>query len=234
MAGFLDKRERVIDMILTDHGRDLLSRGKLEFAYYSFFDDEVDYQPCISTSGSMSSAELSASVLQQIEATLVREATTGYRSGDMRMRDTTNVHDMLFTVPQGQTIVPEMELVPDVLSGSVGAKQRKVTEVTVKRDNHGRIREKIGEVDLGFEKFEASSFVIELGLTDMQQSDGYLVETFLSGTEGLRRLESKRDADGVLSYLPDVRVHIDEGQGVATRAGLEFESLDRRVGVTRK
>jgi len=41
--GILDKKSRIIHFRLTDTGRDLLSRGQLDFKYYKFFDDGVDY-----------------------------------------------------------------------------------------------------------------------------------------------------------------------------------------------
>lgn len=41
---FLDPKERIMDIILTQEGRRLLSQGNLQVKYYRFFDDEVDYQ----------------------------------------------------------------------------------------------------------------------------------------------------------------------------------------------
>lgn len=42
--GFLDPKERILDIILTEKGRELLSKGELVIKYYAFFDDEVDYR----------------------------------------------------------------------------------------------------------------------------------------------------------------------------------------------
>lgn len=42
--GFIDSKERVLEISLTQHGRKKLSEGKLSVKYYSFSDDEVDYQ----------------------------------------------------------------------------------------------------------------------------------------------------------------------------------------------
>lgn len=41
---FLDPKERILDITLTEEGRKKLSQGKLQVKYYRFFDDEVDYQ----------------------------------------------------------------------------------------------------------------------------------------------------------------------------------------------
>ena len=49
---FLDNKERVMEIQLTEHGRKLLSQGKLIVKYYRFLDDEVDYVPKNYYSGS--------------------------------------------------------------------------------------------------------------------------------------------------------------------------------------
>ena len=43
MANFFDKKEDVLEIVLTPHGRRLLSQGKLMPAYYAFLDDDVIY-----------------------------------------------------------------------------------------------------------------------------------------------------------------------------------------------
>jgi hypothetical protein len=40
---FLDKKEQVIDLQLTQYGKHLLSLGKFRAQYYSFFDDDIIY-----------------------------------------------------------------------------------------------------------------------------------------------------------------------------------------------
>ena len=41
--GFFNRKEEVIDLQLTPHGKYLLSRGKLKPVYYAFFDDDILY-----------------------------------------------------------------------------------------------------------------------------------------------------------------------------------------------
>lgn len=41
---FLDKKERVLDIILTQHGRKRLAKGEFQPKYFAFSDDEIDYQ----------------------------------------------------------------------------------------------------------------------------------------------------------------------------------------------
>lgn len=40
---FLNKKEQVLDIELTQHGKRLLSKGKLKPVYYAFFDDDILY-----------------------------------------------------------------------------------------------------------------------------------------------------------------------------------------------
>ena len=50
--GLLDNKERIFDIVLTDKGRELLSKNLLNFSYFAFSDDGIDY------SGSLSSSAL--------------------------------------------------------------------------------------------------------------------------------------------------------------------------------
>lgn len=56
---FLDKKEQVLDLQLTQYGKFLLSQGKLEPVYYSFHDDDVLYD---SRAGGFVEVQNSASV----------------------------------------------------------------------------------------------------------------------------------------------------------------------------
>lgn len=41
--GFLDAKERILDIVLTDRGRELLSQNSLKIKYFAFSDEFVDY-----------------------------------------------------------------------------------------------------------------------------------------------------------------------------------------------
>lgn len=43
MATFLDGKQTIMDIILTQKGREQLAKGKLKIKYYAFGDDEIDY-----------------------------------------------------------------------------------------------------------------------------------------------------------------------------------------------
>ena len=40
---FFDRKEEVLEIQLTPHGRYLLSLGEFQPVYYSFFDDDIVY-----------------------------------------------------------------------------------------------------------------------------------------------------------------------------------------------
>lgn len=41
---FLDPKERVLEIILTKHGRKKLAKGEFRPKFFAFSDDEIDYQ----------------------------------------------------------------------------------------------------------------------------------------------------------------------------------------------
>lgn len=243
MGGFLDKRDRVVDMVLTDYGKELFSVGRLDFVYYAFSDDEVDYDPYIFNSGSLSSTELTASKVEQIEATLVREATTGFRkASDLTGDDTTNINNITFSMPQGQKVLPLMRFNPDVTSGSVKTNQRAIQEVHVKRDQNGNEIDRIGPFDKGHEKFGSSLFMLELKVDDffdVGSNEGFRVDVFLSASEGgvgLKEIVSKKDRQRVLSYLTDLKIHIDTviPPLLSKRNPLSLRAVDKSVGIDKR
>lgn len=99
MAGFLDPSERVIDMVLTDQGKQLLMRGDLHFTFWQAFDDEVDYQP--QATHLRADQTLAQRQQELTETPLVREATLGYRGLNFAADDTTNVHRPMYSGPPG-------------------------------------------------------------------------------------------------------------------------------------
>jgi hypothetical protein len=46
--GLLNFKEDVIDLVLTDRGKELLSQGQLDFTYYAMSDEGVNYSGSLS------------------------------------------------------------------------------------------------------------------------------------------------------------------------------------------
>jgi hypothetical protein len=212
MAGLLDKNTRVIDMILTGVGRSLLSQGKLRFVYWMPFDNEVDYDPYVSQSGTMTSIQLSQSIQDQIESCVVREAVSGYPVSDRSGSDSTNVFRPIFTMPQGQQMIPRMTS-SDGPTGSVTleTQQRKLSEVRVIRDKGGNVLEQIGPIDRGYERLNTTAFRLQYeyspgSFPSDYPSEGFLVRVFRSGVEGTVEVKERRDLDNVISFNNDVRL----------------------------
>lgn len=214
MAGFLDKNTRVIDMVLTDYGKELYSKGELEFSYFTFSDDEVDYDPWIYNSGSLSDTELTASKLEHVENSLVREATfgVGLDSGPAA-RDLSNINNLLFTMPQGQKVLPRMSVSPDFLTGSINAVQQKVERTGIVRDQYGTVIDKSGPFHMGYRKFKSTRVTFEGRVDDFFEKsaqEGFLVRVFHSGTSGLFEIDERYDIENVVSYANDLRLLLDE------------------------
>ena len=211
MAGFLDKNSRVIDMHLTMEGKRLLSKGLLRFSYFALFDDEVDYDPYIALSASMTPAQLSGTRDDMIENTLVREAVSGYRVSNASGSDFTNVQRPLFTMKQGAKYLPRMSgtLVP---TGSITlqAYQQKYQEDYTRVDPYGRVVEQLGPFDMGYDRFQAQVRQVALDLLpsdvalDPAHQDGILVRLFKSGSEGLVEVKPRPNANNRLTYSNDI------------------------------
>ena len=52
--GLLNFKEDIIDLKLTDKGRELLSEGQLDFTYFAFSDEGVDYSGSFSLNNNFS------------------------------------------------------------------------------------------------------------------------------------------------------------------------------------
>jgi hypothetical protein len=220
MAGFLDKRERVVDMVLTSRGKLLLSQGNLNFVYWVVFDDEIDYTPFLYGTDQLSEPDLSALVLSQVESALVREATTGYREFDRSGSDHSNVFRPLFTMPQGQQVLPRMRVIegdPES-STALSTKQTKVSEVQLLVDAAGNSVQSLGPFDRGYDHSEPEASSFELGYSQdgyppEHRFEGFLVRVYDSGSEGFREIGQRHDLQNDSCYNDDMKIY---GPGVAT------------------
>ena len=202
MAGFLDDGTRIMDVTLTNEGRRLLSQGKLGFVYWAAFDDEIDYDPSISSG---SSDEL---VRDQIEATPVREATAGYSITNHDCRDLTNVQRPLFTMQQGSDVLPRMELL-STGSAELTIGQCKTSHLYVQRDEDGNIVQSTS-VDVGVEREGASDIDFEMsyvrGSFPIDHAcEGFLLRTFRDD-DGFREASGRLDSNNDLCYDESIRI----------------------------
>jgi hypothetical protein len=217
LAGFLDKNERIVDMVLTNEGKRLLSKGDLRFCYFALFDDEVDYDPFIRNSGSLTADQLSSSIEDQIESGLVREAVTGYQIANVSGSDFTNVHRPLFTIPQGQAILPRMSSsVPSDSQFDIVVRQRKLQDMHIQRDPAGNVIQNLGPFDRGFERYDSSGVKFDFHIMDYpvdpENQQGFLVRVYQSGTEGLVEVKDRRDSNNDVCYNNDMKIEILGGR----------------------
>jgi hypothetical protein len=200
MAGFLDAKERVLDVIITGIGKSLITKGDLNFVYWIPFDDEVDYDPYISTSASLSSSDLIVAKQVKTEDPLIREACSGYRYFNKLSEDNTNVYRPLFTLLPGKKVVPQMSTTDTV---DLTINQR----VLVNNSPHP------GDHDITVQRYGSSKVSIEASYDDPSEfidrkSEGFLVTVYLSGTEGFKEVLNNRDSNGNITYLNDLQVEL--------------------------
>jgi hypothetical protein len=83
---FFDKKEDVLEISLTPHGRHLLSKGQLLPVYYSFIDDDVLYD-VTAASGSESNYQVKNRILQD---TPTLKPQTNFTGLDNKVKDLKN------------------------------------------------------------------------------------------------------------------------------------------------
>ncbi len=99
---FLDKKNRIVDMTLTDHGRQLLSENSLDIKYYAFSDDLIDY------SGSLDqSIRLSQSLDDVIYRNFIPITANQMKGTAGNLPD---LASFLYTAPEQRTVLPQFTL----------------------------------------------------------------------------------------------------------------------------
>lgn len=234
MAGFLNPKERVADMVLTDVGKGLLLKGDLHFVYWIPFDDEVDYDPPVAssslvplgsimaTASALAPQDLKAYKIQLTEAPLVREASMGYRGLNFREEDTTNVNRPMYTAPPGvgQTY-PLLSASVSTGSLEVVAFQQKQSRLYVQRDPSGHViaassgpsgvafrRQAQSEAQLAAEyplsRNDLSNMQLEGFLVTMYHSSSIKTDELGQEVGGFEEVLQNRDSKNDIVYRNDL------------------------------
>jgi len=91
--GLLDKKERILDIILTDKGKERLSKGQLDFSYYAFSDEGIDYSGSF-TEASASSVSLDDYIFRGL-------------APEVSQKKDDDLSSFLYTVPSRSKVLPE-------------------------------------------------------------------------------------------------------------------------------
>ena len=192
MAGFLDPKERVFDIVLTDTGKQLLMKGELRFVYWIPFDDEVQYDSNReNVSGTYNNLDQTVAERRQelLETPLVTEARMGYRGLNLVEEDLTNVHRPMYTAGPGiGHTSPLPQMMVNVTGVDVQISQKKVTKTYIQKDNAGNIiGGQVGPLTVGYQRFGSSQPMLEAtystgSYTVDSQLEGFLVTMYQSST----------------------------------------------------
>ena len=218
MAGFLDSKEQVIDMVLTDVGRGLLFKGDLRFRYWIPYDDEIDYNPQATLR--FEQQNIQDRIFELIESPLVKEATLGYRGLNLRGEDTTNVNRPMYSAPPGvgqNFSLPQAQV--DKESVTISLDQKKLSKLYEQKDLTGREVVKTEKVDVGFQRFNGNEELVNASFPpgsfpEGTHLEGFLVTVYLSSSisrdengnlaGGLQEVLSNRDSSGNIVYRNDL------------------------------
>lgn len=182
--GFLDRKSRVVDVVLTGRGRELFAAGELDFAYYSFFDDGIDYDPW--STGSLTDEERDELVYSSpmLEAPLVPDR----RSNTLPLEPTSFVFKA----------APDYGAVPRLLSPYHTGSQAVL---------------RCDQVSSGsfFIRTGTGFAVIPLEISaEAGGSEGFSVHVYSSGTQGMTEVHPKLDLRGQVSLDPFLSISVDE------------------------
>jgi hypothetical protein len=183
-VGFLDRKSRVIDVVLTGRGRELFALGELDFTYYAFFDDGIDYDPWSTGSLTDEARDELIHSTPMFEAPLVPDRRTTV----IPLEPTSFVFQA----------EPDYGTVPRLLRPEPTGSQ-----VVLRCDQFSS--------GSSFIRTGTSLAVIPMEVsTEVAGRDGFSVHFFVSGTNGLEELETKMDLRGRRSVDPFVSLAVDD------------------------
>lgn len=192
--GFLDPKERVLDIVLTDTGKQLLLKGELRFAYWIPFDDEVNYQ--------------------DLNDPLIVEATSGRFGLNNTQEDTTNVNRPMFTASPGvghSAPIPTMQVSsPDELEVTI--RQSQLVKRHVLRDVAGN-EVSSSLADAGFQRTAAGAAYIDVGyltgsFSNAKELEGFLVTVYQDVSGTYHEVLHNRSSDGEVAYRNDLALRL--------------------------
>ncbi len=182
--GFLDRKSRVVDVVLTGRGRELFALGELDFAYYALFDDGIDYDPW--SSGSLTDEERDELIHSSpmFEAPLVPDR----RTTTIPLEPTS----FLFKAAPDYGAVPRM-LQPHPTGSSVVLRCDQFSSGST------------------FIRTGTSLAVVPVELSaEAAGAEGFSIHFFVSGTNGLAELRTRTDLKGRRALDPFVAVTVDD------------------------
>ncbi len=182
--GFLDRKSRVVDIVLTGRGRELFALGELDFSYYAFFDDGIDYDPW--STGSLTDEERDD--LIHSSPTLEAPGVPDRRSSVIPLEPTSFVFKA----------APDYGAVPRMLQPNPTGSQ-----VVLRCDQFSS--------GSSFIRTGTSLAVVPVELSaEAGGSEGFSVHFFSSGSGGLTELRTRTDLRGRRALDPFVAVSVDE------------------------
>ena len=113
--GLLNAKERIFDVVLTDRGRQLLSQNNLDFEFYAFSDEGVDYEQALSASLANSSS-------------LDHEVSKNTHVAEADQRPRKDLKTFLYSIPSGRQTLPEFKTNLEERSAAITLKRKFYTD----------------------------------------------------------------------------------------------------------
>ena len=181
--GFLDAKDRIVDFVLTERGRQLYALGELDFTYFAVFDDGIDYDP-------WSQSDLSDSDRESlIESTAMFEApSVPLPSGPTASLEP---RSHVFTAADGYNSIPRPSI------GMTASLVLSCDQYSGQSSAYYRVGTNHASVQLGLQ-----------GDTE-PHSPGFDVTVYASGSSGLQELSPRIDSSARRCFDPFVACTVD-------------------------
>jgi hypothetical protein len=101
--GILDPKTRILDVVLTARGKEQLAKNQLNFKYYAFSDEGIDYSGSLDTVGTGSAFDDHIHRAFSLEA----DQRVSDIDGKEYARKDLDLQTFLYTIPAGTRILPE-------------------------------------------------------------------------------------------------------------------------------
>jgi hypothetical protein len=183
-VGFLDRKNRVVDIVLTGRGRELFAVGRLDFAHYAFFDDGLDYDPW--STGSLTDEERDDLIHSSpmLEAPVVQDR----RSSIIPLEPTSFVFKA----------APDYGAVPRMINPSPTG-------------SHLDLRCDQFSSGSTFIRTGTSHAVVQMQLSaETAGAEGFSVHFYVSSSSGLNELMTRTDLRGRRALDPFIAISIDD------------------------
>jgi len=166
----LDQKERIIDLVLTDKGRELLSQDELDFTYYSFSDDGINYSGSLTVISDITAVPSGTTLDNYLHRNIAFECS---QMKNKSKEEPNDLNYFLFTISSNSKTLPEIKT---NLSENITLYRTYQVENIEEVSFEGEIRDKEVEIIFIGDDPVLTEEIIEARFLNEQMSNAHFLE----------------------------------------------------------